>query len=420
MKKTQDDYIPITYKITPPQDIFKYEPNLQFSQNLDYPKFSLGFQHFIHQSKSKLEITKEFENKKKVYYIINKFDINIDAYPEDINGLSKKYFGLKPEDPGLNKSFFKLWEIFMEFDILDLNNQNFISAHISEDTGSFALATLFYRDKFAKNSKSDKYYLINPDIEDHHIPKLDPKLLDYYSDKRILDKSNNKPPENIKYNLITSNGGINFGNNLITQEQESFRLILSQILEALYSQEKNGNYICKLYETYTNTGSKLIPILSGFYSEIYITKPLISQSWKSEKFIICLGFKSDKTTDNKISKLEYILDQLDNSKYNLVELFPDYKFSDELKSSLIAINIEISTKQFIIINQIVEYIKKQNYRGDEYQSFREQQIKSSDYFTDLYFPKNLEKSRDIISKIILEKIQNNITKISLLLKKLGF
>ena len=64
------DYIPVIYSITvsdkDKDNIFDFDEEPKFSKNIDYPKFSLGFQHFIHQSKTKMEITKEFENKKKV------------------------------------------------------------------------------------------------------------------------------------------------------------------------------------------------------------------------------------------------------------------------------------------------------------------------------------------------------------------
>ena len=63
----QVDYLPIIYKIPSSKtNIFDYNETSQFSQNIDYPKFSLGFHHFIHQSKKNFgDVSKEFVDKKK-------------------------------------------------------------------------------------------------------------------------------------------------------------------------------------------------------------------------------------------------------------------------------------------------------------------------------------------------------------------
>ena len=49
-----DDYQPVAFELPElSEDIFKYDISPIYSTNIDYPNFSLGFHHYIHQSKDK-------------------------------------------------------------------------------------------------------------------------------------------------------------------------------------------------------------------------------------------------------------------------------------------------------------------------------------------------------------------------------
>lgn len=451
----QVDYLPIIYKIPSSKtNIFDYNENPQFSQNIDYPKFSLGFHHFIHQSKKNFgDVSKEFVDKKKVYYIINKFEHRVDDYDADISNITKAYFDIEPKPNVLSRAFYKLWEIFFMFDIIDLNETNFVSAHLAEGPGSFIQATMFYRDKFAKKgtSKNDKYYAVTLHAEDiqKHVPKLEENFIQYYSKEKpprfimhktyplnearqskIKDNGDLTNPKTIKLfggnfnnqkaNFVTADGGFEWGNENI-QEQEAFKLILAQIITALEIQAKGGSFVCKIYESFTNTTSKLLSILNSFYDNIYITKPLMSRASNSEKYIVCLGFKDHKTKNNDIGKLHNILNQMNTNK-NLVDIFPEFIISDELKAALIKINVEIENKQFKNINEMIVFIKNQNYRGDEYINRRKMQIDASKYWLDTHFPNTTDfnKSKNNMMKLTEKIITENIKNVENIQKKLDF
>jgi hypothetical protein len=451
-----DDYLPIVYNLPNiKEDIMTYDENPQFSKNIDYPKFSLGFQHFIHQSKTKMEITKDFEGKKKVYYIINKFEHQVDDYDADINNISKAYFDLDPKPTILSRAFYKLWELLFMFNLIDLNKENFVSSHLAEGPGSFIQATMFYRDKFAKKgiSKNDKYYAITLHAEDvqKHIPKLEEAFINYYKKekpvrfvmhttypKEVARMSKNKDngdltdPKTIKLfggnfanqkaDFITADGGFNWNNENI-QEQEAFKLILAQVITALKIQAKGGNFICKLYESFANTTTKLICILASFYKHIYITKPLTSRASNSEKYIICMDFNDPKDKDKRITKLDNILVKMNSNKdRNIVNMFPDFIVPDDVKAVLIKSNSQIANKQFIQINEMVTFIKAQNYRGDEYNNRRQMQIQASKYWLDKFFPdsKLIDNSRNNIIKETNNIIEKNAKIVELLYKKIEF
>jgi len=455
INKIPSDYLPVVYKIQASKDdIFSYNEKPEFSKNIDYPKFSFGFQHFVHQSKTKMEVTKQFEGKKKVYYIVNKFERYVDDYESDVNNISKAYFDIEPRPNILSRAFYKLWEIFFMFDLIDISGtSDFVSAHLAEGPGSFIQATMFYRDKFAKKgtSKNDKYYAITLHAEDiqKHVPKLEENFIEYYNKekpsrfmmhrtypKEQARQSKNKDngdltdPKTIqlfggnftkqKANLVTADGGFDWKNENI-QEQEAFKLILAQIITALKIQAKGGNFICKIYESFTKVSSKFISILSSFYKDIYITKPLMSRASNSEKYIVCINFTDSKDKDSKISKLDNILDKM-NKNRNLVDIFPEFKITNEFQTTLIKLNNDIANRQFININEMVTFIEKQNYRGDEYTQRRQMQIDASKYWLDMFFPdtKDLNTKKNIIVKQTNKLIDINTKTVESLQKKLEF
>jgi hypothetical protein len=189
MTEETKEYVPVVYKLPNINDnILKHKHDPKFSSNIDYPKFSLGFHHYIHQNKDKMEIIEQFKDKKKVYLVISKFERYVDDYDDSIGNISKIYFNINPKPNILSRAFYKLWELLFMFDLIDLNKNNFRSAHLAEGPGSFIQATMFYRDKFASKgiSKNDKYYAITLHPEDikKHVPPLEKRFTDFYKKEK--------------------------------------------------------------------------------------------------------------------------------------------------------------------------------------------------------------------------------------------
>ena len=67
-------YMPITLNMRDSDSsIFSNDDNVKLTSIIDYPKCSIGFQHYIHSLKKDVEVLKQFENKKKVYLVTNEF-----------------------------------------------------------------------------------------------------------------------------------------------------------------------------------------------------------------------------------------------------------------------------------------------------------------------------------------------------------
>lgn len=432
-------------------DISKFSPNPVLHNNIEFAKFSLGFHYWIHASKNKTMVFERFIKKKQVYQVVNGYERYIDDYDENIGTISKEYFNLdinkKPNI--LSRAFYKLWEILYYYNIIDVNNKSFTSAHLAEGPGSFIQATMFFRDLYAKESKNDKYYAItiHGETDDEEYLNLEKDFVDYYSKEKpqrlfmhktyssqiagasktkdngdllqIKTIENFKKEIGQKVDFITADGGFDWTNENI-QEQECSLLIYAQIVAAINIQKQGGNFVLKMFEMFTSLSLKFIIILKYFYEEVHIIKPLTSRSSNSERYIICRKFKYDeKQIKNILNVMTNVLDEINkesvrlamNKTLYIIDIFPDIKISDELIINMIAINTELSNQQFKVINKMIEYIEGSNFHGDSYQRYKNRQILLSKYWLETFMndETDYEKARTKAQKIleIAEKNQKN-------------
>ena len=122
-KSLFEDYQPIVYKIdvTPSTELLDSAFDVLLSNNVAYPEMCLGFHHFMHRAKDKMEITENFANRKKVYLVTSLFEKSIDKkektddgepYISIDMGLKELIKDIDPESPQiLSRAFLKLWEI---------------------------------------------------------------------------------------------------------------------------------------------------------------------------------------------------------------------------------------------------------------------------------------------------------------------
>lgn len=420
-KDLPSDYLPVVCILPKTETKFSYKAEPEISSNIDRPLFSLGFHHFIHFNKDKMRVTEQFEGKKKIYFVMHLFDTSIDEVDTDIDKTSIEYFNLYNTVPIVSRAFFKLWELLWTFDLGMIDTNNFVTLHIAESPGGFVQAISLYREMFASKEtvKKDKYYLItlnaetNTGVIDPNNLIMNSQLVESLGKKLIMHKTYSKEEAlkskdkdngditqlktlNIfekemeeKAHLITADGGFVWKNEN-TQEQEVFPLLIGEILLALRRQKNGGNFVCKLYETFTKTTCKLIYALTTIYDKIYFMKPLLSHASNSEKYLVCQGFH-ENLADKLINELTQVLTYLqENHQSNLVDIFPTIILPDTFLHTITWINTVISNKQLICINNIVKFIGSQNYYGDEYQQRRLMQVEASKYWINSFYPQKNE------------------------------
>lgn len=371
---------------------------IEFTNIIDYPKCSFGFHHYVHSLKKDIEILKQFENKKKVYLVTNNFEIDIDNYEKTISKETHKFLKLKDKTPQiLSLDFYKTWEILFMFELF--NNDIPLKTSVLYDDGSSIQALLLFRENYAKNHKNDEYNILKTD-------KVDDNFFNYYNKTHNIKKNDKITDKN---DLIISGMNFNYENDNII-EQMYYTTLFKNLLETIKNQKKNGSSIIKIFETFTNISIKCIAILSSLYDKIFIIKPLTSRSSTPEKFIVCIGFKytdTDKEYINAYKKINEINESLiKNSKMKICDIFKSYNIENQLKTRFIKINTLITNNLFKGIGENVNFVNGQNYYGDKYQQYRDEQITANNYWIETFLPEPKD-FKDTKKKIIENSITAN-------------
>lgn len=443
-----EEYVPIVYKLenNNKKKILETTNDILFSNNIAYPELNLGFHHFIHQTKDLVGgKINSFENRKKVYLVTSLFEKNIDIKNNDqdnsINTALKTFIQksiIQKNDyvNVLSRAFLKLWEMIILFDLIP-EKEDFISSHLAEGPGSFIQATILFRDlqenlKKIKSSKNDKYYAISLHSDNKHL-LIEKEFINYYNkekpkrlhifetvSKEEVKKGGGNLSDGDLTQLKTINmfaGGVNTDtksfsedSDLVTadggfkwekenlQEQEAYKLILSQIVTALKLNKKGGNFVLKIFDTYTTITLKYLEILKSLYKEVYITKPFTSRISNSEKYVICKNL-INKVSSSDIKKLEEMINLINkNDNYNMIEVFSDYTIDDKSIQLYKKINIELYNKQYVGITNILRFVNLDNYNGVEYHNYLDKQYTASIFWKNTFLdPKNFNNIHKFIS-----------------------
>ena len=402
--------------------------------NINLPLISLGSHYYLNRTKSAMSITKTLQISNEFYYVINPFENKILNYDESLDILAEKYLNINNQNIKINSSsFYKLWEIFFLFDLI--NEKELSCAVISNNTEGIIQSIVNFKQKLGLINPQDKIYnlLIAQDdkiIENNKnllgiYNKQYPKLIKSYKHPTYTNISDIKTILMYKKefnklktgaNLIIGNGK-NKSKDIIYQEQESYILLLGEIIAALKTQNKEGNFILRISDTFTMPSIKLIYIIISFYKDSYIYKPFLSRPTDSEKFVVCKNFlyNNDDTKLNKqIFSLETILANIKKDKY-IYDIYPELIIPQNFLNQFKFINIKLANPQQIMINEIIKYIKENNYFGDKYHLYKNQQINASKWWLNTFFPpsNNLyEKNKDDLQqllKLIVEKHDAEMT-----------
>ena len=188
--------------------------------------------------------------------------------------------------------------------------------------------------------------------------------------------------------------------------------ILSELLGILNCQEKNGNLVFKMFDTFNMTMVKIMYTLSSLYEQVYIYKPYTSRLSDSEKYIICKKYKyspDDKNIKTLISDIEKIIEMSSGNKY-LNDIFVDIEVPNDFINTIKFINIKLVNIEQIQVNEIIKYIQENNYFGDKYHTFKNNQIEASKWWVETFYPPtaNIAKSsKETIDKLFNSYIEKN-------------
>ena len=388
--------------------INKYD--VKFSNYQSQPRFNYGFHNYIHKAKEKCSMFDDPKYAKK-HLVTNPFEHQINEYDKDIKSMSELYFKVK-KNGIISRAFYKLWEILIMFDIIPSNQ--ITAVFLAEAPGAFVQATSYYRMKFnnEKDYLKDKFYCISVNngkditFKEDILKALNNVTICKENNGDITNINNQKDLKQIvnEADLITADGGFNWMNENY-QEQEAYRLILAEIISAFRLQKKSGNFVLKIFETFTPITLKLLLLLNTYYDEVIIYKPFTSRSSNSEKYAICKKFKG---IDNKeLNKLETLLENINKNEMKdnyITDIFLDYNLSDDIINLNRKLSIDISNKQYLSINNTISFLINGIFFGDEYSKFHDKQIVASEFWINTFLQvdnNNLQNIRKEINKNII-------------------
>jgi 23S rRNA U2552 (ribose-2'-O)-methylase RlmE/FtsJ len=408
--------------------------NIVTSSTISLPLISLGFHAFLHRTKDAMNITKKIDMKNDFYYIVNSFEQNIPNYNDSLSTMTKLYFGIKDNIPDIISSdFYKMWEILLFFNIA--NTKELTYASLSNNPEPFIQSIIKFREKLLNGVEKDKVFSVsinNNIFQTNEYAEVGKQFLGYHNMKnpgllKQTKQTGGKNDINViktisnfkkditkskKYaDLVTADGSLVWSDNKF-QEQESYQLILGEIIGCLNVQKKNGHFVLRLFESFTYITIKLIYLLTSFYEECYIYKPFYSRNSDSERYLICKNFIYDQDNDklNKmIESLEEVMKGINSNSY-LYDIYPDLILPQEYLNKIKFINVKIANAQQIMINDIITYIKENNYFGEKYHNMRENQITSTKWWVSQFYPpsSNLyDKTKEDLKKIMDITLQKN-------------
>ncbi len=275
----------------------------------------------------------------------------------------------------ISRSFFKLWEIINNYDdIIPINTKNLKTAHIAEGPGGFIECIYKYLDKYNINSineihgitlLSNNKTIPNWKVKKNFINKYNIHLNDInygdgdlYNFNNIINFMENVKNDSESYNccdFITADGGFDFSENFNEQENDFIIFLICEIYLVLNLLKIGGNSVIKIYDIYSKESIKILYILTIFFEEVLIIKPLSSRPANSEKYLLCRNYIMNNTEYNKYNQLfkEIILSK--NLKLLENENAP-YKFLKHITNY----NKSYTDRQVKYINKTIELIDKIN------------------------------------------------------------
>jgi len=353
---------PIVFKL--PNNFLNYKEldndDVLLSQMIPYPLFTLGFHSFVNRTRSALDITKNINTKTEFYYVVNPFENKISDYEDDIINSNKIYL---KTDKVYSNDFNKFWEVLFVFDIIQQSS----TIQIIDGDEIEECIDLFQK-KTSKNTFKNTF------VTEKNVKKNSCNLIISHYKKSVSDE-----------NFI---------------EQESYVEFINSIINILKNLADGGNVVLQYYDTFTLPSIKLIYIIQSFFENSYVYKPFLSRYSDSSRYLILKNYKSTKS-DVVINKLEKCLKKIDDKNYPS-DIFPDLVLSKDFLSYMKFINIKLINNQQIMINDIVKYIKENNYYSEKYHNYREKQIESTKWWVTNFYPPSVnlyDKNKEELDKI---------------------
>jgi len=190
---------------------------------------------------------------------------------------------------GSNSLFY--YELLELFQTVHLSMDMYYPIHIFFiGESNMNMSALQCIQRIRNQSIRDEYHLFSSDMQSDSNVTIHPSGDTYFT----VENLERCIAEKCSMELIISDALLPFvgdKKDYIQQyEYQTTRIAMLQVCFALCMQKKNGIFILKLGDCFSPLSLDLICILSSFYNKTYFTKPTVSDSSSSCRFIVCKGF----------------------------------------------------------------------------------------------------------------------------------
>lgn len=266
----------------------------------------------------------------------------------------------------VSRSFFKLWEILHDFENeLDVDQPTPMKAvFLAEGPGGFFEAFHRKRESICDECHGITLRSCSKTIPDWKTSRRLPLKISYgkdgtgnlYNIDNIISFAEEVGQGSV--DLVTADGGFDFSSDFNNQEDQSLRLIVSEITAALYLQKDGGKFLLKIYDCFNQETLKVLHVLHLHYDNMYMIKPLTSRPANSERYVLCTGF--NRGDDHAVfERTLSIMTELVRS-YDHVDVLTHMhtiNFDKTFMNSIVLYNVYYTMRQVVYIQKTINYIK---------------------------------------------------------------
>jgi 23S rRNA U2552 (ribose-2'-O)-methylase RlmE/FtsJ len=372
-------------------DVIKKEKNILFKK----------YYKIVSEEKEKIDKLEHSENWDKMKKIGNPYELIYTTYNK-----KRKNDSISQYIP-ISRSYFKMWEIFFNFDIFKYFNMydDLIFSHLAEGPGGFMEASYNYKYKITNNNNNnDIFYGITLKPTNDYIP-------DWNKIKKIFVNKNNVKIEygnlyfindvrnyinkfiNKKAHFVTADGGFDYSGNFNGQEINSCQIIYSECVIALNILQLNGCFVCKVFDLFSFTMIQILYIISCSFQKVFIYKPETSRPANSEKYIVCLYYKNNLSKEylEKLLSIIQIWQNLDINEDDSV-IFKNIKIDNRFIQKLDEYNEKYMNNQIYYLNNTINLAEKKIDK-DKYYEIIQKQVQNAIEWCEKY---NIEINKNSI------------------------
>ena len=384
---------------------------VQEIQNLDWKNKETEIQNAKKETNAYEDIIEKAFDKKTSYQLANinylfdkeliKYDSNYEGFPVltvgDNGGFTDYILYQAIKTGGYNPTIFVIPE--KNNCIKDIKFRKEVKEKVEEDV------TILY-----------DFYEEGKDIDENS--ELSVNFLN-----NIFKMISEKTQENM-VNLYIARKVIEF-NPDYSQEIKYKKFLLINTLLAFKCLSYGGNFVIKLYDTFTPFTIGLIYIIFKNFESVSIFKPVTTRQYSSSRYLVAEKYLKDtnESTNNSIKYLEdFLMKYISDSKYDIQYfLYPSELRNNNIFLKIIPeINNDITEKRIDALKEIIKYINNQktklydkmsikkffldnwglpciNY--DESLLLKNQELKRKDKFGSNYKSKKLYTEKDLLKVV---------------------